>query len=109
MTYSECTSALTYITNIIDSTAMMDKSLTLARHFYRGYSSRIELSEAELDCVYDLMLVRYVLSCCISTYQYDYIDPGNEYLMISCKIGWGSMKELVALGKEKFMDNLFEP
>lgn len=101
-------SALMYITNIIDSPAMKEKSLRLARMFYRGYSSKVQLTEVELDCVYDLMLVRYVLSCCISTYQYDYVDPGNEYLLISSKLGWGSMKELVELGKERFMNNLLE-
>ena len=98
--------ALMYTTNIISAPAMLDKSLSLAQHLYRGYTTRIVLSDAEVDCVYSLMLVRYVLSCCVATYQYEYVDPGNEYLMISAKIGWQSMKELVGLGKEKFMENL---
>ena len=96
-------SCLMHITNIIGLPGMQDRAMEFARNLYQGFTSIVELSSDEMECIFESMLVRYVLSCCISTYQYDYVDPGNEYLLITSKVGWKSMSEWLKLGKEKFM------
>ena len=92
----------------VTATSTLERSMDLAKQLFQGYSSVILLNDVELECIFNVMLVRYVLSCCIGTYQYKYVDPGNDYLLITCKTGWERMKFLFSQGEEEFLRKVQE-
>jgi len=72
--------ALSYI-----SILAKDKCLIYIAEFMRGYQGHSKLSCAELDVIFPIMMKRFAQSNCLGEYQYKYVDPGNEYLLVSCR------------------------
>lgn len=103
-TVIELGTSLMYVSAVED----LERCMENAKLFYKGYCSVSKLTDVELDCVFGIMLVRYVQSCCIGLYQYNFVDPGNEYLLVTNTGGWKAMKYFCAMGKEKFLKRLEE-
>ena len=93
---------LGYMTLMSDTNTLMEN----AKNMYRGYNSVLQLNETELKVLYKTMLVRYAQSLAISEYKYLYVDPGNEYLLLTQRNGWKCLNKLLSFGDEQFLKNI---
>ena len=100
----ELATMLMYLT----TTSTGERSIEIAQQAFRGYCSLIELNEVELDILYNLILVRYVRSCCIGEYTYKYYDPENEYILATAKTSWHNLEYIISLGKNNFLSMVHE-
>ena len=72
---------LFYICNLVE----VNKYKDMIRYFLLGYLSNCKLNDTEIDLIYPLILKRLTHTVAISEYTYRYVDPGNEYLLITSK------------------------
>ena len=72
---------LFYICNLVE----VNKYKNMIRYFLLGYLSNCKLNDTEIDLIYPLILKRLTHTVAISEYKYIYVDPGNEYLLITSK------------------------
>lgn len=80
------------------------KRRLFAKQFYQGYCLISPLDEAEMECLYSVTLVRYLLVCCVGDYQFAHVDPTNDYVITTH--GWHSLEYLYELGQERFMNEV---
>lgn len=88
---------LFYICNLV----AVNKYKDIIRYFLLGYLSNCKLKDIEIDLIYPLILKRMTHSVAISEYQYRYVDPGNEYLLITSKDTAPLMEHFLSKSGEK--------
>jgi Ser/Thr protein kinase RdoA (MazF antagonist) len=76
-----------------------EKPLETAAVIIQGYNKALSLEEKELDVLFYLTCARLCISVCMSAYQYK-MNPGNEYLKISEKPAWDTLKKLIDIDPE---------
>ena len=81
-------------------------SMRIIAAIFRGYSSLITLNKSELNVIYTLILTRFCASICMSNYNYNFIDPGNDYLLIHADKGKHLLKHFYVMGEKEFMRQL---
>ena len=79
----------------------VNKYKDIIRYFLLGYLSNCKLKDVEIDLIYPLILKRMTHSVAISEYQYRYVDPGNEYLLITSKDTAPLMEHFLSKSGEK--------
>lgn len=93
--------ALMYISTGSD----INNILGNAKKLFKGYCSVVELNETELNSLYHLMLMRYVVSISVGAYQYA-LEPDNEYLLFTQIKACERLDVLVSMGKENFLKEI---
>ena len=80
--------------------AMLDRDdpLEIARDVVGGYHAVFPLHEAEVDVLFDLVLMRICLSVCNAAQQHD-AEPDNEYLLISQRAAEAALTQLGSIDR----------
>ena len=55
------------------------------KDFLFGYASVSELADIEVELIYPLICKRLVMSIAISEYQYNTLEPNNDYLVVTAR------------------------
>jgi len=50
--------------------------------------------------------MRFAQSICAGNYQYEFVQPDNEYLMHHFDTVWRSLEFLLALGEDEFISQV---
>ena len=89
--------------------ALLDKQdpIAAAVHVTRGYHATNDLTDAELDVLFDLIVMRLCMSVSISAYQSKQ-NPGNEYLVISQRPAWDALNNLALVDPNEARDRFHE-
>ncbi|XP_057292126.1 hydroxylysine kinase-like [Hydractinia symbiolongicarpus] len=92
--------ALMYITY----SSPRERCFDIIKKFIRGYTSVLLLGDTEKHVLFTIMLTRYIQSCIVGEYQYYYVDPTNEYLLLTPSRAWETLKFLMNEGEDKFLE-----
>ena len=94
--------AMMYVAVGVDMDDMLDK-LNL---FYKSYYTIRQLTDVEKSLLYNLILMRFVQSTAVALYQYTYLDPGNDYLVIYTSENWKRIDSLLSMSRETFIEKV---
>ena len=80
--------------------AMLDRDdpMEIAGDVVGAYHAKFPLHEAEVDVLFDLVLMRLCLSVCNAAQQHD-ADPDNDYLLVSQRHAWEALAQLGAIDR----------
>ena len=73
-----------------------------AGHFLAGYHAAFPISEAELSMLPRVVAARFCQSLVFGAYTYKVLNPGNEYLLFTSKIGWKTFQEYWKIPMETY-------
>ncbi len=80
--------------------AMLDRDdpMEIAGDVVGAYHAKFPLHEAEVEVLFDLVLMRLCLSVCNAAQQH-HADPDNDYLLVSQRHAWEALAQLGAIDR----------
>lgn len=78
------------------------------KDFLFGYTSVSELADTEVELVYPLMCKRLVMSIAISEYQYNTLEPNNDYLVATARAAVPLLNYLCSIKGKSFIRSILK-